>query len=67
LDQEAKETHAEESPHYFAMIKRLTVLGYFTSEPGITKALRYNPGPGRLESCALIKKGRKPGQVEVIC
>ena len=31
------------SPHYFSLMKQLTLLGYFTSEPGATKALRYNP------------------------
>lgn len=28
------------------MIKELTLLGYFTSEPGATQALRYRPVPG---------------------
>jgi hypothetical protein len=28
------------------MIKELTLLGYFTSEPGATQALRYLPVPG---------------------
>ncbi|MFM9080072.1 MAG: gluconate 2-dehydrogenase subunit 3 family protein [Opitutaceae bacterium] len=30
----------------FAHLKRLTLLGYFTSEQGATKALRYDPVPG---------------------
>lgn len=37
--------------HYFSMIKQLTIWGYFTSEPGGTKALRYVPVPGRYEGC----------------
>ena len=32
--------------HYYPMIKDLTLLGYFTSEPGATKALRYIQTPG---------------------
>lgn len=28
------------------LVKRLTLLGYFTSEPGATKALHYDPVPG---------------------
>ena len=45
------------SPHYFALMKQLTLLGYFTSEVGATKALRYNPVPGRYEGCIPYKKG----------
>jgi hypothetical protein len=47
------------SPHYFTMLKQLTMLGFFTSEPGMTKALRYNPVPGRYEGCIPYKKGDK--------
>lgn len=47
------------SPHYFSMMKQLTLLGYFTSEAGATKALRYNPVPGRYEGCIPYKKGDK--------
>ena len=45
------------SPHYFSMMKQLTLLGYFTSEVGSTKALRYVPVPGRYEGCIPYKKG----------
>lgn len=47
------------SPHYFTMMKQLTMLGFFTSEPGMTKALRYIPVPGRYEGCVPYKKGDK--------
>jgi hypothetical protein len=47
------------SPHYFNMMKQLTMLGYFTSEVGMTKALRYNPVPGRYDGCVPYKKGDK--------
>lgn len=30
----------------FRHVKSLTLLGYFTSEPGATQALRYDPVPG---------------------
>jgi hypothetical protein len=39
-------------PHYFRMMKELTLLGYFTSEIGCTKALRYIEAPGRFDPCA---------------
>lgn len=45
--------------HYFRMMKELTLLGYFTSEIGQTKALRYNPVPGKYEGCVPYKKGDK--------
>ena len=45
--------------HYFRMMKELTLLGYFTSELGATKALRYLPVPGRYEGCVPYKKGDK--------
>lgn len=47
------------SPHYFTMMKQLTMLGFFTSEPGMTKALRYLPVPGRYDGCVPYKKGDK--------
>jgi hypothetical protein len=47
------------SPHYFAMMKQLTLLGFFTSEVGATKAIRYLPVPGRYDSCIPYKKGDK--------
>ena len=47
------------SPHYFTMMKQLTLLGYFTSEIGCKQALRYEPVPGRYEGCIPYKKGDK--------
>lgn len=46
-------------PHYFSMMKQLTLLGFFTSEPGATKALRYAAVPGKYEPCIPYKKGDK--------
>ena len=34
--------------YYYAMMKQLTLLGYFTSEIGCTQARRYVETPGRL-------------------
>jgi hypothetical protein len=45
------------SPHYFTMMKQLTMLGFFTSKPGMTQALRYEPVPGRYDGCIPYKKG----------
>lgn len=49
----------QDDPHYFGMMKQLTLWGYFTSEPGATKALRYIAVPGRYEGCIPYKKGDK--------
>ncbi len=45
--------------HYFRMYKELTLLGYFTSEIGATKALRYIAVPGRYDGSVPYKKGDK--------
>ena len=49
----------DEPAHYFRMMKELTLLGFFTSEPGMTKALRYIETPGRYDPCAPYKPGDK--------
>lgn len=63
LDNEQKEymknKKKEESSHYFRMMKELTMLGYFTSEIGSTKARRYVETPGKFEPCIPYKKGDK--------
>lgn len=46
-------------PHYFKMMKELTLLGYFTSEIGVTQARRYTPVAGKFEACIDYKKGDK--------
>jgi DNA-directed RNA polymerase subunit F len=49
---------APETPnHYFRMVKELTLLGFFTSEPGATKALRYIAVPGKYDGDVPYKKG----------
>ena len=64
LDKEQKDyaaAHPEKGApsHYFRMMKQLTLLGYFTSEVGATKALRYLPIPGRYDGNVPYKKGDK--------
>ena len=36
---------------FILMTKELTMLGFFTSEPGATKVLQYNPVPGAYHGC----------------
>jgi len=44
-------------PHYFGMIKELTILSYYTSEVGATQALRYIEVPGSFNGSFPYKKG----------
>jgi hypothetical protein len=46
-------------PHYFTLMKQLTLLGYFTSKEGATTALRYLPVPGKYNGSIDYKKGDK--------
>jgi hypothetical protein len=39
----------DEPAHYFRLMKELTLLGYFTSEIGCTRAMRYIESPGRFD------------------
>lgn len=54
-----KNKKKEDPNHYFNLMKQLTLWGYFTSEPGATKALRYVAVPGKYEGCIPYKKGDK--------
>ena len=53
---------AAEPNHYFRMMKELTLLGYFTSEIGCTRAQRYVESPGRYEPCQAFVVGHRPGR-----
>ena len=61
LDKQQKEftqnQRKDDPAHYFRMMKELTLLGFFTSEPGGTQALRYLPVPGRYDGNVPYKKG----------
>jgi hypothetical protein len=59
LDKEAQAETLGRKMHYFNMMKQLTVLGYFSSEPGATEALRYVPIPGRYDGCIPYHEGEK--------
>jgi hypothetical protein len=47
----------EEPPHYFILMKQMTLLGFFTSKPGASQVLRYVPVPGKYQGCIDYKKG----------
>ena len=45
--------------HFFHMLKQITLTGFFTSEVGMTRALRYVKIPGRYDGNYPYKKGDK--------
>lgn len=51
------EASSDEPAHYFRMMKELALLGFFTSEVGMTRALRYIEAPGRFDPCAPHQPG----------
>lgn len=56
-----KDTKKKDQPlvPFFKLAKELTLLGYFTSEAGATKALNYLPVPGKYEGCVKLEPGQK--------
>jgi hypothetical protein len=44
-------------PHFFRLMKELTLFGYFTSEIGCTQAMRYRETPGRFDPCVPYTPG----------
>jgi hypothetical protein len=61
IDREAKhqvKDATQAAPHYFTLMKQLTLLGFFTSEPGSTRVLRYRPIPGKYKGCVPYQKGQ---------
>jgi hypothetical protein len=49
--------NAKPPAHYFRMMKELALLGFFTSEVGYTKVLRYTEVPGRFDPCLPYSPG----------
>jgi gluconate 2-dehydrogenase gamma chain len=48
----------KETP-FIITIKELTILGFFTSEPGATQVLQYNQVPGPFQGCVPLEKAGK--------
>ena len=57
LDQDAKQAAANPLPHYFTLLKQLTLMVFFTSKVGATEVLRYVAVPGRYDGNMPYKKG----------
>lgn len=63
LDKEAKDymknKKKDDPNHYFLMMKQLTLLGYFTSKPGMEQNFNYQQVPGKYDGAVPYKKGDK--------
>ena len=61
LDREQRQYHQTLAPgalpHYFRVLKELTILGYFSSEIGATQAVRYAEVPGGYDGNAPYRRG----------
>lgn len=57
--QEEMQTLANSGDAYWNMLKRMVMVGYFTSEVGATKALEYIPIPGPYEGCKPMAANQK--------
>jgi hypothetical protein len=44
---------------FIRMLKNLTLMGFFSSQPGATKAATYMRSPGTFEGCTELKPGQK--------
>lgn len=55
IDAEAQ-TNADS--HYFPLIRELAHGAYFSSQIGVTQALRYVPVPGRFDGCVALDPGQ---------
>jgi hypothetical protein len=55
---EGKEFEAA-PPHYYTMVKQLTLFGFFTSKTGATETLRHIQVPGKYDGALPYKKGDK--------
>ncbi|MEO9100033.1 MAG: gluconate 2-dehydrogenase subunit 3 family protein, partial [Ginsengibacter sp.] len=55
--QEIKNTTSGDAPRFYPMLKELVLFGFFTSEPGATKAARYIQTPGSYQGDVPYKKG----------
>ena len=47
------------APHYFTLMKQLTLMGFFTSKTGATETLRHIQIPGKYDGALPYKKGDK--------
>ena len=54
------DAEAQKNPdaHYFTLVRELAHGAYFSSQAGVTQALRYLPTPGRFDGCVALAPGQ---------
>jgi len=55
-DLEAGAAQAQGQSHFFPALEDMVTVGYFTSEPGATVALKYEPVPGAYHGCVPLSE-----------
>jgi gluconate 2-dehydrogenase gamma chain len=55
-DQEAGAAQGQSQSHFFPALEDMVTVGYFTSEPGATVALKYEPVPGAYHGCVPLSE-----------
>ena len=55
-DQEAGIAQGQGQSHFFPALEDMVTVGYFTSEPGATLALKYEPVPGAYHGCVPLSE-----------
>ncbi len=59
LDKAVLGKEKNEDLSFYKTFKELTLLGFFTSEPGATKTLRYVVVPGMYDGCVPYEEGQR--------
>lgn len=57
LKQKIDQMKEDSANHFFTLLKQITLTGYFTSEVGMTKGLRFVKVPGKFDGEYPYKKG----------
>lgn len=56
LEQKAANSRRDGVTPFFQVLKELTLVGYYTSEVGATREIRYLPAPGSYDGCVEWKE-----------
>lgn len=59
LEKESFDNQVAVEQSFIRMLKNLTLMGFFTSQPGATKTATYERSPGPFAGCTELKPGQK--------
>ena len=59
LEKASWESNEAVEQSFVRMLKNLTLMGFFCSQPGATRAAEYQRSPGPFEGCTDLKPGQK--------